>query len=368
MSELKRIDEIVLCVHNISMILPESETTSEPNVASTPPATSVPPAQTPPATTPQTPSQTPPKNILKLLLDKKWPIPTLVLFVVIILVIVFFSVSNHDNKNINITNSENKPIASVGDKPIYLEDLKKVALEKNPASSTDTNAIRLAFAVLTERIILDSEAKKLNVSVSDRETEQRIITIYPTPKELSSQEKKELSYNLLKEKIMEKSVESREAYSIRAELPPYSQYRDQYTTEQLEFFQQQKDAIDKLLPDVEERLRHADIFLNIAQSVYKEYPDLQAIMEVNEYNMHETKDEKLLKNPKLYFYDRKRTGDLFFDTIFALHTQEIKLINHQSNPGGYVIMLKKINNQGIFNYDDWLAAKKKELVKTFISI
>ncbi len=91
-------------------------------------------------------------------------------------------------------------------------------------------------------------------------------------------------------------------------------------------------------------------------------------MKVNEYFMRSVKSENLIRDPRLYVYDKTKVGNLFIDTIFALHPEEVKTIFEQNAPGGYVIYLKAIHNEGVYTYQDWLDMKKKEVVKKYVAI
>ncbi len=307
-------------------------------------------------------------HIARSLVNKKWPLAILLL-----LVVIPIWASLYPQQKVLIV--ENKPVADVGGKLVYLKDIQQTAREENSSATMTSEVLRTAFEALSEQILLDMEANNLQFTISDEDIKeslkpdvQSLDQPTPTEKELSAYEKKIARYNLIKEKVTKASLESREAYSIGFDLIPYSDNKERYTRDELNFFEMQKDSINKVLPMIRKRLIGGEIFLSLARSIYNNYPYLQKIMKVNEYFIRSTNSENLIRDPRLYIYDKTKVGNVFFDTIFSLEVNQAKLIFEQNTPSGYVIQVKTIHNEGIHTYEDWLDMKKKELVRKYISI
>ena len=308
------------------------------------------------------------QKISRGILAKKWLVIVLALAVLIPVWIGFYP----REKKIEV--AENKPVASVGDTLVYLKDIQQAAREQDESSSMTSEVLGAAFEVLVEQIILDNEAKNLQITITDQDIEDSLraesqaADPTPTMRQLSPYEKKIARYNLIKKKVLKASLESREAYSIGFDLIVYSEHKERYTPSELDFFESQQNSLKKALPLIQQRLVGGEIFLSLAKSIYANNPYLQKIMKVNEYFMRSVNSENLIRDPRLYLYDKNKVGNLFIDTIFTLQPNETKLIMDQNDPGGYVIQLKAIHNEGIRTYEDWIKMKKSEMVKKYVSI
>jgi hypothetical protein len=298
-------------------------------------------------------------------LKKKWLITIVLLLLIIPLLISVLS----QKKRIAPPQPETTIIATIENQPVYLTDIQKVALEQYQPNAIDREVLRISYDIITERLILDKVAKDLNLNVSDQEVTEA-LNRKGTPKdEITSLLKKDTRYDLLKNKILKQEVESREAYSIGFYIASYDEQQGEDVSEvEKALFEQQREDGKKALVEIDRRLKEGEIPLTLAKDIYNKYPSLQPILALNGYILQTTTDESFMSVPKLYTYEKENVGQPFFDAIYTMKINQITAINEDDGSGGYVIMMIGVNHASIHNYTDWLAQKKKDLVKQNVTL
>ncbi|GEM_PF-6098940 len=259
---------------------------------------------------------------------------------------------------------QNKLIATVDGKYLFLSDIKKAAREQYQESAINNKVLQIIFDQKVEYMILDREEKKLNIAITNQDVQEKVKNSHPN-QNLSSIPNtllKITKYDMLKEKIMSQQIESREAYIIGFFTSPY-RYEQKLSETEIEEVKKQREDGEKALLEIEERLKNREVPLEIAQSIYQKYPSLQRILTVNSYIFESTKDNSLFTQPKVYTYNLNESLKSFYDKFFSMQTDEVKIIKTPEGTGGSVVHLKKVHHADFNNYQEWLTSKKKELVK-----
>lgn len=312
-----------------------------------------------------TPSIEPGVKNIKPFFKKKWLITTVLLLAIIPLLTGVLSI-----KKVTVPKKPGTTlIATIDNQPVYLTDIQKVALEQYQPDAVDEDALRISYDILTERLILDKAAKDLNIDVSAQEINEALSRSTQPGDKILPIQRTNTRYQLLKNKILRREVESREAYSIGFYIASYDEQQgDDVTDDERTLFEQQREDGAKALVEMDQRLKEGEIPLTLARDIYNKYPSLQSILAVNGYILKSTANETLMATPKLYDYEQENVGQPFFDAIYTMKLNEIKAVNEDNGSGGYVIYMKTINHANIRTYQDWLAQKKKELVKQNVSL
>ena len=262
-----------------------------------------------------------------------------------------------------------QPIATVADTPVYKEDVQKTALEQYAADAIDKDAMKIAYDILVERIILEKEAAKLKITVPNQELENKLLQTYATLEDIPESIKTSVRYDLLKDKITEKLVETRRAHTIDFYIASFAEVQDEsFTEEEKAHFTKQREEGGKALPEIEQRLKAGEAPLTIAWSIYYKYTSLQDILAINGYILKSATDMLQLIPPRLYTYNEKNLGQPLFDALYTMGPSDIKRVDDPEGAGGYVIQMKGITHANVRSYEDWLQGKKKELVKTYSEV
>lgn len=263
-----------------------------------------------------------------------------------------------------------KTIAIVGNEKITLSQIKKIASEKYTKKAGTKEFQQVVLDTLIERAVLDQEAKRLQISVSENEIAKYIgDKAFKQPVASSSSSSSlftDFKYNLLKEKILSKSVESRKAFTISFWTPPNKWTLPPNISEST--VKEQRKQGELMLKEAQERLKKGGRVLSVALELSKKYPTVESLIAVNGYILEKTADQTVLNKPVLYIFDQKKAGQLFYDTLFALKQNEVRLLIKDDGSGGWVFQVVNINQGNHLSYADWLKNKKQELVKTYLSL
>jgi hypothetical protein len=254
---------------------------------------------------------------------------------------------------------QQQPVAMIGDHPVYLEDLQKVASEQYLPTAIDEEALNTALDTLSERYILDQEAKRLSITVSDEEVRKKLSQGYTQGETIPESIKISMHYELLKDKITKEAVASRQAYTIDFYIASYDEEKEGgFSEEEKVLFAKQRAEGAQALPEIEGRLKVGESPVTIARSIYKKYPSLQPILSVNGYILRSTTDESILAEPKIYEEEPENQSLPLFHDISMMHQNEIKRVISADGSGGYVIQVKGVTEGATKTYEDWLKEKK----------
>lgn len=253
-------------------------------------------------------------------------------------------------------------LVSVGENKIYKSTVQKVAEEQYVPSAISQDVLKKFLDVAIERSVLDIEAKKLNIVISENEIDKEL-----QKSGLGSLNRNVIRYKLLKEKIIASQIKSVEAYTIGFWIPSFDYpQKPEYETQRIEG--------KKALDEIEKKLKNEEIPLDVTAYIFERYEILQPMLALNGYIFRKTKDQTLFTTPKIYQINEKErdksyTDKELFDILLTIQPNEVKTILRKDGSGGTVIKSVAVNREvGHSSYEEFLNAKKKELVKTYTSL
>lgn len=259
----------------------------------------------------------------------------------------------------------NKLLATVDKYPIYLYDVHTEIKKQYANPDLQKKELLQRFLnLLIEQALLDSEAKRLNITVEQSELQSYQYKKDGTnsAKIVSSDNINKARYKILKEKISAINTKSIEAFIISFWVPPYSD-KNILTAKDNQYIETQRQEIKKILPEIENRFRKGDIPFDIAKDIHKTKPLLKPIVALNNYSLNQKNNDVMFNKPKIFTYNQSEQWKEFTNIIFSLKIGDTKIIEGKDGSGGAVIQVKRINQGNYKNYADWLNAKTKELVK-----
>ena len=272
-------------------------------------------------------------------------------FLLIVVIISYFMLQK--------PKQQQQPVAMIGDHPVYLEDLQKVASEQYLPTAIDEAALKTSLDILAERYVLDQEAKKLHITVSDEEVREKLAQGGEQGEKIPESIKTSMRYELLRDKVTKQEIASRQAYTIDFYIASYAEEQEGgFSEEEKVLFAKQRAEGAQALPEIEGRLKVGESPVTIARSIYNKYPSLQPILSVNGYILRSTTDESILAEPKIYEEEPANASQPFFHDIYMMHQNEIKRVIASDGSGGYVIQVKGVTQGTAKTYEDWLNEKK----------
>lgn len=266
--------------------------------------------------------------------------------------------------------SQDLLLASVEDRKIYLSGAQRRTEETLVKSAIDKKALQNTLDILIEEAILDTEAQRLNIQPTDEEITRKVSqqgNASPSARE-QEQYKAIAKYQLLRDKITQKEVESREAYTISFWVPPYN-YPDPLTDEEKAKFEKIRQDGKIAMDEAAELLKKGDNPLSITQHIFHKYPSIESRLALNGLIFKlANKDDHRFTKPELHIYIADPNKQSGFKEIFDMQLDEVRVVPYENGAGLYVAQIKAITNTGVHSYEDWLEGKKKELVKIYNKI
>lgn len=290
----------------------------------------------------------------------------------VIILVVLISVFAFSKKTQNIPqkvspNAKDALLVTVGDQKIYKSDVQKAAAEQYVSTAIDNKVLQVFLDLAIEHTILDQQAKKLNIIISNSDVQSRIRADFKEASGSSIPEVfiKQTRYDLLKEKIISKRLESREANYIKFWTPSFTYESTQGLTDQEKNEGKIKRiAIQKALDSIEISLKSGLSIGEVAKNIYDNFPLLKTGLAVNGLIFNPLSFTNL-ERPALFIYDPKNAEKEFDKLLFSMKPKEVKEIIYQDGSGGAVIQLVAINNGFKQDYNSWLNDQKKTLVKQY---
>lgn len=257
-------------------------------------------------------------------------------------------------------NAKDVLLVTVGDQKIYKSDVQKAAKEQYVSSAIDNNVLQVFLDLLIEQKILDIEASKLGITVTQSEIDNSIYSNTASSSAKSTNLNKFIKYSVLKDKIMAKQVKSVSAYVISYWIPPAP-----YPQEPV--FSQQRIDSKKAFKEAKQKLKNNEKVSGVAEYIFDTYPSLQSILVVNGYNYNLTKDKLVFNKPRVYIYNKKEidssNNPAFFDALFGSNQGDIKLVAPVPEVDGSLVQIISVNKDGFISYDQFLESKKKDSLK-----
>lgn len=264
-------------------------------------------------------------------------VATLLVFVVAVLLLS----SSRSNKNMGIGKApppepENVLLATVGDRKIYRDDVKTIALEQYLSSAVTNDVIKALLDTAVERAILDSEAKKKAISIP----KQTSLSVY---------------YSLLKEKVTEGQILAITEQDINWWIPPVPY-------EQRPEFEVQRQNQEAMASEIEKRFRNGEDPYAVAKDTVTKYPMFGQTLGYNGANISKS-STSITSGDRILNYDSSDSAKPFFKMMYKMNSGQIQKGIWTDGSGGAVIKVKSVSRGKSIDYNTWLADKvKKEVV------
>lgn len=240
-------------------------------------------------------------------------------------------------------------LATVGDQKIHKSDVITAAGEQYTPSAITSDVLKKYLDIVIERTILDQEAKKLGITITDAEIQKSIVNNKTKSPGLISIAK----YQLIKNALIQKQVKSVQAYLIGYWIPPYNY-------QQVPLFAQERTVGKQALEEGKTLLQNGMPPLTVAQTLFEKYPLLDPIWSINGYFVNKLKDTSLVQSPRTL-----TVGETDIDaSIFALKKGDIAIVDGPNGAGASLVQIVSLNSGDFTTYESWLAEKKKTLVTT----
>jgi hypothetical protein len=300
---------------------------------------------------------------------KKKPLIFGVIALVILIIIVsVFSLGRNQTSNQQTTQNpqqEDILLATVGSEKVYRSDVVKLAERQYATNAINDNVIKTFFDLIIEQKILDQSAIQLGITVEASESAQRAKG-YSGSAQTSQNLLDKAKYDLLKEKIMSKFISSRTAFRVSFWTPGADYPREDTSAAANEEIKKQQNEGKSALAEINFLIRNGQEPLDATKEVIRKnnYSTIRKIIDLNGFYVNENQNESRMKEPVVFTSkDQRFMGDIFYNTLFAMKVGETKLVFSPEGNAGSVFKVTALSDAPFKNYDEWLAAKKNELVK-----
>lgn len=263
-------------------------------------------------------------------------------------------------------------IAEIAGQKIYRKDVIKLAQEQYATSNFDKKTLETFYSLLIERKLLDIEATKLGITVSDSEISIVINQMQPESSVSSTGSSQAadtksihniVRYNILKNKITSQVVKSKEAYMLGYWLPPLENNYPM-TDEQKQKLATQRIDGKKALEEALPKIKNGENFVDAAEAMYAKYPSLRFLLTVNGYILKDNGNDYVFNRPKIYTLDGNEK-EAYNQALKKLNVGETILVFQPNGEGGMIIKVISISEGSYDSYDAWLNAKRKQSVKIY---
>lgn len=255
--------------------------------------------------------------------------------------------------------TENVLLATVGINEIYSNEAKELANSYLDSSEINLDIMREYRDILIERYILDWEANTLGLTVDREALNAQLFAADVTESSPTyDRDFADLYYENLKTQIEGSLVSgvslSSISYWIPAPTDPEAEYPE-YSAERL--------ALSNALSQANTLLTNGADPYDTALTVYNNNPDAQrrlafngvvissignqVVEEVREYDMEE------LSGP----------GDYFYNGVVNMEIGEVRLLEDPEDRGGYTVKVLGRETSEFADYNEFLEARKLELVR-----
>ena len=233
---------------------------------------------------------------------------------------------------------ENVLLATVGDKKLYRNDVRAVALEQYVASGINSQIMKLSLDTSVERAVLDNEAeaKKIVVEKGKNKIEY---------------------YENLRNAIMLREVGTVTANTIGYWVPAF---HDVYP--QKPEYQQMRDLQSKVFGEAIVSLGQGKTTYEVGKSILEKYPVYKDQLSVNSYRIAKTDDITLMQKPVVYQYLVNDSNKALMNFIFSLNKGQIKIFTWPDGEGGEIVQVVDKSFGSKITYDQWLKEKEKTVV------
>lgn len=228
---------------------------------------------------------------------------------------------------------ENKLLATVGERKIYREDAKKVALESYLGSAVTEQVINDSLKIAVERAILSKEAVAKNIIVDAKAG---------TPE----------YYLQLKNRVVEGEVTSATGYDLSWWIPPVPY-------EQKPEFEEQRKQQNGMATEIQARLTAGDDPYLIAKDMIAKYPLFASTLGLNGALVAQIKDVPATTVSRTLLFEKANETKPFFKLFFSTSQGKVAKGIWLDGSGGAVVKIIENTKGASKDYPEWLAEKIK---------
>jgi hypothetical protein len=255
------------------------------------------------------------------------------------------------------TTTEDTVVVTINGEQVTKAQVRAVAQETYEPSAVDTQALNDALDTIEERKILDNAATTYSLTPDTARVQKY------TQQDFSDTE---AHYAALREQVILKAVNSREASSVGFWNPPTAGVSSLSVTEKDTAATQLASGIPALTT-AEDMMKAGKTPAQIADAILKNKPELGPVFATNGYIYSTlTSDGKVMASyPQIYEFGDPGVDSQTRDALFAQDQGAVvKVTDTEGNKGGNVFKIEvKGNVTGAATYDDWLTSQKASLVK-----
>lgn len=229
-------------------------------------------------------------------------------------------------------------LATVGEKKIYRNDVRVVALEQYVASGINSQIMKMSLDTAVERAVLDREAEAKKIVVEEGKNKIEY-------------------YENLKNAIMLREVGTVTANTIGYWVPAFHDIYPQKPE-----YQQMRDLQAKVFGEAITLLQQGKTTYDVGKSILEKYPVYKDQLSVNSYRIAKTDDITLMQRPVVYQYLVNDSNKALMNFIFSLNKGQIKIYTWPDGEGGEIVQVVDKSFGSKITYDQWLKEKEKTVV------
>lgn len=282
----------------------------------------------------------------------------ILLLLVAIPATVYVALQQQDTRSQASDEPDSTVVAVINGEQITKGDVREVAEENNDPTMVNDVALKAALETLEERKILDDAKNSLGITVDPGRVERYEAEGFsPT----------QANYEALKQQVILRVVNSREALSIGFWNEPISGVTEQTVEEQ----DNSADELALGVPALDQA--QTDLYAGenidvIADEILTKSPDLRPVLAVNGFIYYplDNEDKVLASYPKIYEFGDSILDDQTRDILFSIPAVGgvAKAVNTEANRGGRVFKLvNRGDPNGAGTYAAWYAQQRQNLVQ-----
>lgn len=229
-------------------------------------------------------------------------------------------------------------LATVGNRKIYRNDVRGIALEQYLASGIDSKIMKISLDAAVERAVLDNEANTKSIVVDEGKNRVEY-------------------YENLKNAIMLREVGTVTANTIGYWVPAFHDIYPQKPE-----YQQMRDLQSKVFGEAIVSLGQGKTTYDVGKSILERYPVYKDQLSVNSYRIAKTDDITLMQKPVVYQYLVNDSNKALMNFIFSLNKGQTKIYTWPDGEGGEIVQVVDKSFGGKVTYDQWLKEKERTVV------
>jgi hypothetical protein len=271
---------------------------------------------------------------------------------------VYVALQQQDTRSRASEEPETTVVAVINGENITKADVRKVAEENNDPSMVDADAMKLALSILEERKILDNAKNSLGITIDQNRVDKF---------EAEGFTQEQAYYEALRQQVILKAVNSREALSTGFWNPPSAGITELSVEEQQNAAGELAVGIPALTA-AQTGLEDNENIDELANQILTDNPELRPVWSVNGFIYYplSAEDKVLASYPNIYEFGDSGLDDATRNALFDLPNvgDVAKVEDTEANRGGRVFkLINKGDPEGASTYKEWYDQQKASLVQ-----